>query len=169
VSANDDFEQARIGRCLIIRVLDQHPHLAPDALEAYRHRQCQDIIGYIGGPLALHRRINRLTGEQHGQTLSRDGDLDAVGPQFHAPEQGRERGFDLVWLGYEFFGKLRTPFDQLALSGGAVRSFVGGIEDRAGIGEERTQPVDDQAFHMTGRYTAAGGPVATSSSDERDT
>ena len=44
VSASKDPEQAGIGWCLVIGILDQHSHFATDALQAHRHRQSQKII-----------------------------------------------------------------------------------------------------------------------------
>jgi DNA methylase len=44
VSARNDSEQAGIGWCLVIGILDQHAHFATDALQAHRHRQSQEII-----------------------------------------------------------------------------------------------------------------------------
>jgi len=37
VSARNDSEQAWIGWCLVIGILDQHSHFATDALQAHRH------------------------------------------------------------------------------------------------------------------------------------
>jgi hypothetical protein len=39
VRASQDSEQAGIGWCLIIGILDQHSHFAADALQAHRHRR----------------------------------------------------------------------------------------------------------------------------------
>jgi hypothetical protein len=44
VSARNDSEQAGIGWCLVIGILDQHSHFATDALRAHRHRQSQEIM-----------------------------------------------------------------------------------------------------------------------------
>jgi hypothetical protein len=38
VSASDDPEQAEVSGCLIVGILDKHPHFAADALERHTHR-----------------------------------------------------------------------------------------------------------------------------------
>src|SRR6202023_2015759 len=77
VSARNDSEQARIGWCLVIAILDQHSHFATGALQAYRHRQSQEIIGCTRRRLMLHRQIKR-PGEQPGQAAPRERDVDAI-------------------------------------------------------------------------------------------
>ena len=57
VSARKDPEQAGIGWSLVIGILDQHSHLATDALQAYPHRQSQEIIRCTRSCLMLHRQI----------------------------------------------------------------------------------------------------------------
>ena len=114
MSASKDPEQAGIGGCLIIGVLDQHSHFATDALQAHRHRQLQHIIGCIRRCLMLHLQIKR-PGEQLGQAASRERDVDAIRSDFHPAEQGPERRFDCVWReAAEVFRELTATLDQLA-------------------------------------------------------
>jgi hypothetical protein len=62
----------------------------------------------------LHLQIKR-PGEQLGQPATRERDVDAIGSDFHAAEQGHEHRFDCVWCaGSEFFRDLTVTFDQLA-------------------------------------------------------
>jgi hypothetical protein len=44
VSARNDSEQAGIGWCLVIGILDQHSHFATDALQAHRHNVVDGCI-----------------------------------------------------------------------------------------------------------------------------
>ena len=66
VRASQDSEQAGIGWCLVIGILDQHSHFATDALQARGHRQSQEIIQCTRRRLMLHLQIKR-PGEQLGQ------------------------------------------------------------------------------------------------------
>ena len=116
VRASNDSEQAGIGCRLVVGILDQHAHFATDALQAHRNRQRQDIIEFIRRCLMLRRQINR-SGQQLGQPASRERDVDAIGSDFHAAEQGHEHRFDFVRRGAsEVFRELTATFDQLAAS-----------------------------------------------------
>src|ERR1700731_504793 len=74
VSARNDSEQAGIGWCLVIGILDQHSHFATDALQAHRHRQSQEIIRCTRRRLMLHLQIKR-PGKQLDQAASRERDV----------------------------------------------------------------------------------------------
>ncbi len=78
VRARKDSKQARIGCHLVIGILDQHSHFAPNTLQAHRHRQPQEIIGCIRRFLMPHLQIKR-PGEQLRQAASRERDFDAIG------------------------------------------------------------------------------------------
>jgi len=86
VGARKDPEQARIGGRLVIGILDQHAHFATDALQAYRHRQPQEVIGCVCRCLMLHRQINR-SGQQLAQPTARERDVDAIGSDVHAADR----------------------------------------------------------------------------------
>jgi hypothetical protein len=45
VRASDNPEQARIGRGLVIRALDQHSHFAANSFETCWHSQGHDTMG----------------------------------------------------------------------------------------------------------------------------
>ena len=47
MSASDNPQQARVGRRMVIRILDKHSHFATDALEACRRRQRNNIVGRV--------------------------------------------------------------------------------------------------------------------------
>ena len=99
----------------------------------------------------LRRQINR-PGQQLGQPASRERDVDAIGSDFHAAEQGHKHRFDFVWCASsEFFRDLTAAFDQLAASEPLCDSLSIGIEDRSGVGEKGAKPVDHQAFQIAGR------------------
>src|ERR1700730_9332846 len=98
VSARNDSEQAGIGWCLVIGILDQHSHFATDALQADLHRQSQEIIRCTRRRLMLNLQIKR-PGEQLGQAASRERDFDAIGSDFHAAKQYHERRFALTLSG----------------------------------------------------------------------
>ena len=111
VSARNDSEQAGIGWCLVIGILNQHSHFATDAFQAHRHRQPQNIVGYIHRSLMLHLQIKR-PGEQLGQAASRERDVDAIGSDFHPAKQCHEHRFEFVWrLASKFFRDLTAAFD----------------------------------------------------------
>jgi hypothetical protein len=76
VRAGNDSEQARISRCLVIGILDQHTYFATGALQARRHCQRQHIAGSIRQSVMRHLEIER-PGEQFGQPGSRERDVDA--------------------------------------------------------------------------------------------
>jgi hypothetical protein len=88
VRARNDSEQAGIGWCLIIGILDQHSHFATDALQADLHRQPQEIIRCARRRLMLHLQIKR-PGEQLGQPGPGEHDVDAIGSDFHPAERPR--------------------------------------------------------------------------------
>ena len=64
MSPSDDPEQAGIGRRLIISVLDEHSHLAADALQSCHHRQRQNVVGAAVSLAILRSEINRLRSKQ---------------------------------------------------------------------------------------------------------
>jgi hypothetical protein len=61
--ARNDSEQAGIGWCLVMGILDQHSHFATDALQTCRHRQYQHIAGWIGRSVMLHLQIKLSSGQ----------------------------------------------------------------------------------------------------------
>src|ERR1035437_10286721 len=64
--------------------------------------------------LMQHCKVKR-PGEQLGQAASRERDVDAIGLDFHAAEQGHERRFDFVrCVGSKFLCDLTASFNQLA-------------------------------------------------------
>ena len=95
VGANKDSEQARIGWCLVLGILDQHAQFATNTLQAYGHGQCQEITGCVRRRLMLHRQINQ-PGQQLGKPGSRERDVDAIGSDFHAAEQGHKHRIDCI-------------------------------------------------------------------------
>jgi hypothetical protein len=63
----------------------------------------------------LHRQITR-PGELLGQSASRERDVNAIGSDFHAAEQGYEHRFDCVRReAAKVFRELTAAFDQLDL------------------------------------------------------
>jgi len=122
VSTSDNPQQAWVGCRVIIRIIDKDFHLATDALEACRRRQCNDIIGVAIWLVILHRLIDRLPGEERSKTVSGDLDFNTIGVDFHTACKRHEGSFDLVrCLGREFFCDLMATFNQVALSRTAAR------------------------------------------------
>ena len=86
----------------------------------------------------------------------RDVDLDAIGPDLDATDQGHQDCFDLLWRLTKLIGDLVPALNQMALSDIVVDFIVDGVEEFPSVGEECAKPVDHYRFEVARRNPSAG-------------
>ena len=114
VSTGNDPQQAWVSYGLVVVSDDKQFHLAADARQPRRCSQGVNVIGRAECLIVPHGQVDRLPGEESGEVVPANVDLDAIVFNLDAPDQcGHDRSVLLGCFGADLVRDLAASLKQV--------------------------------------------------------